>query len=338
LPRSPHGLGNEPGDGNQTSRKNKGGRELKRARLVRSRAYTSIANLGYGYDIFGICLDIGADEVFATPSPKWKISIEGVGSEGIPTQVQKNTAGLAAQCLLKNHGIKSAVHLHIRKGIRPGSGLGSSAASSAASVLAVSRLFGIPAEADELILCASEGEKASAGTSHADNVAAAILGGFTVVTKKPPMTLLQIEPPEDLRIVVAMPSIHITTRASRKALPKNIDLVEYAEGCARASMTVAALASGQVAHFANAIEGSFIDQKRSRLIPGYDDVEKKAKKAGALAITLSGAGPSVAAILSRRTSAKKVGAAVKAGFRSAGIESEIFTGRPARGAQIVEVA
>ncbi len=283
-------------------------------------------------------MDIGADDVFAIPSPKWKISIEGVGSEGIPTQVEKNTAGLAARFLLQNHGIKSAAHLHIKKGIRPGSGLGSSAASSAASVLAVARLFGIPAEADELILCASEGEKASAGTAHADNVAAALLGGFTVVTKKTPMTLLQIEPPKDLRIVVAMPTVHITTRASRKALPKKIDLVEYAEGCARAGMIVAALASGQVTHFANAIEGSFVDQNRSRLIPGYEEVKKKAKKAGALAITLSGAGPSVAAILSRRTSAKKVSAAMKAGFRSAGIESECFTGRPARGAQIVEVA
>ncbi|SVD27628.1 uncharacterized protein METZ01_LOCUS380482, partial [marine metagenome] len=154
-------------------------------------------------------VDIGADDVFAIPSPKWKISIEGVGSEGIPTQVEKNTAGLAARFLLQNHGIKSAAHLHIKKGIRPGSGLGSSAASSAASVLAVARLFGIPAEADELILCASEGEKASAGTAHADNVAAALLGGFTVVTKKTPMTLLQIEPPKDLRIVVAMPTVHI---------------------------------------------------------------------------------------------------------------------------------
>ncbi len=288
--------------------------------------------------MFGICVDIGADDIFAIPSPRWKISIEGTGAEDLPTDVRKNTAGLAARILLKNHGIKGAAHLHIHKGIRPGSGLGSSAASAAASVLAVARLYGIPAKADELIACASEGEKASAGASHADNVAASLLGGFTVVTKKQPLTLLQVAPPRQLRFVVAMPEIRITTRASRKALPPKVDLAEYAEGCARASMIVAALASGQVRHFADAIEGSFIDRKRSRLIPGYDEVAKRAKTAGAAAVTLSGSGPSVAAILTPRASAKKVGSAMKAGFRSAGIDCDVFTGRPARGAQILEVA
>lgn len=311
---------------------------VKRANLVRSRARTSIANLGYGYDVFGICVDIGADEVIAVPSPGWKISLEGIGATGIPTDPRKNTAGVAARTLLKNHQVRGAAHIHIHKGIRPGSGLGSSAASAAAAVLAVSRLFGIPAEADELVACASEGEKASAGVPHADNVAAALLGGFTVVTRKSPMTLLQVEAPPRLRFVVAMPEIRITTRASRNALPAKIDLVEYSEGCARSAMIVAALASGQVRHFADAIEGSFVDRKRSRLVPGYDEVSRRAKKAGAAAVTLSGSGPSIAAILSPRASARKVGAAMTAGFRSAGIACEIFTGRPSRGAQILEVA
>src|SRR5438093_4108219 len=110
-------------------------------RLVRARAYASFANLGYGFDVFAVCVSAAYDEVELSLGGRG-ISIEVTGEEAgrIPLRPNRNTAGVALARLLRDHDLEQGVRVRIHKRIRPGGGLGSSAASAAAAVVAANRL------------------------------------------------------------------------------------------------------------------------------------------------------------------------------------------------------
>jgi homoserine kinase len=74
------------------------------------------------------------------------------------------------------------------------------------------------------------------------------------------------------------------------------------------------------------------------LIPGYDEVKRKAIKAGALAVTISGAGPSIISFLKSSKESKEVAAAMAAGFKEAKIESRTVVCRSSTGAKVVSVS
>src|SRR2546422_5914440 len=113
-------------------------------KLVRARAYASIANLVYGCDVFAVCVSAGFDEVELSLGGRGiTLKVEGEEAGTIPTRPHRNTAGVALARLMRDHGLKQAVRLRIDKRIRSGGGLGSSAASAAAAVVAANRLFGL---------------------------------------------------------------------------------------------------------------------------------------------------------------------------------------------------
>jgi homoserine kinase len=150
---------------------------------VTVRAPCSTANLGPGFDVFGLALDAFYDEVTVTKKGK---GITIVSSDDIPLDPKKNTAGLVGKAMMKDfvkRGIKykNGIEVKIKKGVPAGYGVGSSAASAAACAIGINELFGEVFEDWELINYAGIGEKASAGTVHYDNVAASIIGGFVVV-------------------------------------------------------------------------------------------------------------------------------------------------------------
>ncbi len=291
-------------------------------KIVRAKAYTSIANLGYGFDAFGLCLGAACDVVTLGFSDGFSdIEVVGNCGKGIPGEWERNTAGLAVRALMVDQKIDRPVRMRIEKGIRPGSGLGSSAASAAAGVVAANDLFDLDLSQTALVGYAAEGEKAAAGTAHADNVAAAVCGGFTIVDQSDRLRLVSLPVARGIRFVVATPDVEVSTEMSRKSLPTEVGLNVYATGCARAGMIVAALLAGDAEALGRAIEGSFVDRARAGLIPGFDEVSRSAREAGALGVTISGAGPTVAAVVV--DDGEDVVVAMKRGFKKAGLESEV---------------
>ena len=108
-----------------------------------------------------------------------------------------------------------------------GYGIGSSAASSVAAAYAFNELFALQLDKKRLVEYAAEGEVASAGTKHYDNVACSLLGGFVIVRTFPKIDLIKIEPPNDLNIVVGIPNIPVPkkkTEAARNILPHSVPL------------------------------------------------------------------------------------------------------------------
>src|SRR5574340_988309 len=188
---------------------------------VTVKAPCSTANLGPGFDVFGLALDAYYDQV--------QLKKEGSGIkiqslDSIPVELEKNSAGLVIKEMAKKFKIKTGLVLKIKKGVPTGFGMGSSAASAAAAAVAFNALFKLKLDGNSLVQYAGMGELASAGSVHYDNVAASVLGGFVIV-RTDPLDVIRTVPPKDLVLCVAIPKIPVPqrkTEVSRKALPKQV--------------------------------------------------------------------------------------------------------------------
>ena len=147
---------------------------------VRAIAPSSTANLGPGFDIFGLALDLFVDEIIITKKQEQngRITISTIKQNEamkIPYENEKNAAALVVKKMMEDYSIKDNIDIQIIKGIPPGYGLGSSAASSVATAYAFDKLFNLETNFIDLISYSAEGERASAGAKHYDNVASSML-------------------------------------------------------------------------------------------------------------------------------------------------------------------
>jgi homoserine kinase len=295
------------------------------------RAPSSTANLGPGFDTFGLAIDAFYDEVTLT---KTKKGITIVTDDNIPTNPENNTAGLVVKNMKKKLKIKSGVEIQIKKGIPAGFGMGSSAGSAAATAVAFGKLFKIKLNSNQLVEFAGFGEKASAGTIHYDNVAASVLGGFVIV-KTNPLNVISIDPPTNLRMCVAVPKIDVPkkkTKVSRGVIPKKVKLTDAVLNLSNASAIVAGFIKKDPELIGNSIKDVIVEPARQHMIPGYKQVKQNALKAGAYGVTISGAGPSVIAFSKNSFDLKKISTAMAKGFKTANIECQTIVCKPSKGA------
>ena len=298
---------------------------------VTVRAPSSTANLGPGFDTFGLAIDAFYDEVTLTKTKKGVIIIT---DDNIPTNPENNTAGLVVKNMKKKLKIKSGVEIQIKKGIPAGFGMGSSAGSAAATAVAFGKLFKIKLNSNQLVEFAGFGEKASAGTIHYDNVAASVLGGFVIV-KTNPLNVITIDSPMNLRMCVAVPKIVVPkkkTKVSRGVIPKKVKLVDAVLNLSNASAIVAGFMKKDPELIGNSIKDVIVEPARQHMIPGYEKVKQNALKAGAYGVTISGAGPSIIAFSKSSFDLKKISAAMSRGFKTANIESQTIICKPSKGA------
>ena len=295
------------------------------------RAPSSTANLGPGFDTFGLAIDAFYDEVTLT---KTKKGITIVTDDNIPTNPENNTAGLVVKNMKKKLRIKSGVEIQIKKGIPAGFGMGSSAGSAAATAVGFKKLFKIKLNSNQLVEFAGFGEKASAGTIHYDNVAASVLGGFVIV-KTNPLNVISIDPPTNLRMCVAVPKIEVPkkkTKVSRGVIPKKVKLTDAVLNLSNASAIVAGFMKKDPKLIGNSIVDVIVEPARQHMIPGYKQVKQNALKAGAYGVTISGAGPSVIAFSKNSFDLKKISTAMAKGFKTANIECQTIICKPSKGA------
>ncbi len=286
----------------------------------------STANLGPGYDVFGLALDALEDTVRITKMlGSGKIVIKN-SDRAIPATAESNSAGIVVKRMMSDFQIDDSIEIQITKGVPAGYGIGSSAASAAAAAIAFNALYNLKIDKNKLIEYAAEGEIASAGAKHYDNVSASVLGGFVIGHKR---QFIRIEPPRDLFLVVAVPiSIQVPkkkTEVARSVLPKEVPLKSVVHNVSGASTIVAGFALKDVEMIARGIDDIIVEPVRKHLIPGYDSVKQNALAAGALAVTISGAGPSMIAFLKSGKKANKVADAMAKGFLEADVKSMTFS-------------
>jgi homoserine kinase len=301
----------------------------------------STANLGPGYDVFGLALDALEDKVKISkksPGDGGKISITN-SDQSIPSMAESNSAGLVVKKMMQDFEISDSTEIEIMKGVPPGYGIGSSAASAAAAAIAFNSLYDLEIDKSKLVEYAAEGEFASAGIKHYDNVSASLLGGFVICSiARESLQFIRLEPPKDLVLVIAVPSLEVPkkkTEVARSVLPIMVPLKDVIHNISGASTIVAGFAAKDVETIARGIDDVIIESARKHLIPGYDNVKQNAISAGALAVTISGAGPSMIAFLKTNKNAEVVAAAMANGFENTGIKSKTYVCRASKGARLL---
>ena len=298
------------------------------------KAPSSTANLGPGFDVFGLALDAFFDEVKITKKREKGITIKT--SDQTPTDPQKNTAGLVAKKMSERFKIKDGIEIRIKKGVPAGFGMGSSAASAAATAVAFDKLFKLNLDANSLVGFAGMGEKASAGAIHYDNVAASVLGGFVIV-KNNPLDVIRTDPPKDLVLCVAIPKLKVPpkkTKVSRSVIPKKIKISDSTENLSNAAAIVAGFMKKDSILIGKSIKDVIVEPARKHMIPGFTQVKENALKAGALGVTISGAGPSVIAFSTQSSDLKKISKAMERGFKSASTKCHTIICKPSKGASV----
>jgi len=292
--------------------------------MVTVRAPATSANLGSGFDVFGVALDRPADLVTVTKADRTTIEVTGAGSEFIPEDPDSNTVGAVAEAL------DAPAHIEINKGVRPASGLGSSAASAAAAAVALNALYDRGYSRKELVPVAAEGEAVVSGDAHDDNVAPAILGGFTVATDD---GVTRVD--ADIPLVTCLPDIVVSTRDARGEVPDGARIEELVETVGNAATLTTGMHRSDPELVGLGMGDSVVTPARAALIDGYDDVRRAAFDAGATGVTISGAGPSVVAAC-REPDRRAIASAMVGAFDDAGIEARVYQTRIGRGARILD--
>ena len=297
-------------------------------------APSSTANLGPGFDVFGLAINAFYDEITLTKKKTKGVSI--ITKDDIPTNPNKNTAGLVVKNMIKKFKTKDGIEIKIKKNIPPGYGMGSSAASAAAAAVAFDKLYQLRLDGNSLVEFAGIGEKASAGSIHYDNVAASVLGGFVIV-KTNPLEIIKIDPPTTLRMCIAVPKLKVPkkkTKVSRSVIPRKISFKDSITNLSNATAIVAGFMNKDSELIGRSIKDVIVEPARQHMIPGFAKVKENALKAGAFGVTISGAGPSVIAFSKSSGDLKKISLAMTKGFKSAKTKCQTIICKPSIGVSI----
>ncbi len=270
------------------------------------------ANLGAGFDTFGLALTLYNE--FEVEE------YDGVVIETVPKNpfLEKPENNLFVQ-VLKYMCEKRGKTFHGAKvkqvsNIPVARGLGSSATAIVAGIL-ISAAVSKTELTDELFF-----ETAYRFEPHPDNLLPAWKGGFITALLSEGKTYYQKIPfPEDIKVVVAVPDFELSTEKARSVLPEKIPLKDGVFNVQRASLFLTALINRRYDFLKIAMEDRFHQPYRKKLIPGFDDVIKSAYKAGALGVSLSGAGPSIVALADKNY--EEIGKKMVEGFALHGINA-----------------
>jgi len=278
----------------------------------------TVANIVCGFDILGFALNEPCDELKLELSDEPGVHIINDDEYDLPTEAEMNVSGAALLALLEEANDIKGFTLTSKKNIKPGSGIGSSAASAAGAVLAANILLENRFSREDLVRFAMFGEKVACGVKHADNIAPCIYGGVTLIRSILPLDIVTIDAPP-LHVTVVHPQIEVRTSDARQILKQQVLLKDAIKQWGN----IAGLVAGFIKHdydlIGRSLEDVIIEPVRSILIPGFDEVKKQSKEAGALGGGISGSGPSIFMLSKDATTAQNVETAMKEVFERIGI-------------------
>jgi homoserine kinase len=287
----------------------------------------TIANLSCGFDVLGLCLETAGDEMIIRKSDVKGIRITKIVGADLPLETEKNVAGVSALAMLEAIETEFGFEIEIYKNIKAGSGIGSSAASSAGAVFGINELLGRPFTRKELVLFAMQGEKLASGNAHADNVAPALLGGFTLVRSSNPLDIIKIESPSELYATVVHPQIELKTSDARSVLKQTVSLKSAITQWGNVGGLIAGLYTKDYDLIGRSLHDEIVEPLRSVLIPGFDLIKKTAYENGALGSGISGSGPSIFALSKGKETADKIAKAMSVVYDEMNLPYEIHVSK-----------
>lgn len=304
---------------------------------VRAFGPACVGNVAAGFDVLGAAVAPAGGEPWgdvvevrelppeaAAPRglvPEIALVCDGPFAHQLPADPADNLAVKACAAVARRLGRPlPRLALRLTKGLPVGSGLGSSSATVVAVVRALDALLDRPLDEAGLLGAAGEAEAHAAGAAHLDNVAAALLGGLRLVDPGGRARLLPF--PEDLRFVLAVPELTLTTRVARAALPAAVPLGLAAAHAQNLAALVHALHAADRRLLRACLRDLLAEPHRAGLVPGFREVQAAGLGAGAWGCSFSGAGPAVFAV-AEAGAAPAVGEAMRAAWAGAGVAAAV---------------
>ena len=287
-------------------------------KIAHVRVPATTANLGPGFDALGLALDLWNEaKFFQTDGDEIRLSATGEGQDSLPTDQHNAILSAALQMYALAGKSPRGLTIHCLNRIPLVSGLGSSSAALLTGLMGANSLLGCPYSNEQILTMATRSE------GHPDNVVPAMLGGLVasvvredkVVTRK-----LLVSP---TAITVVMPDFYFPTKVARDILPKTVLLQEAVFNLSRAVLVIKALETGDLVLLGEVMDDTLHQPYRLPLIPGALAAIQAAMKAGASAVALSGAGPSLIAF-SGQPANPGIGLAMQEAFGQAGRKARIF--------------
>ena len=287
-------------------------------------APATVANVSCGFDSLGFAVDAIGDEMTFTKTTEKGVKITSITGADLTYNVDENAASAVVQKILIEANADFGIDLTIHKGFSPGSGLGSSAASAAGAAFGANQLLGNIYSDLELTKFAMFGEEVACGSPIADNVSAAIYGGFVLVRSYSPLEIIKLPVPSELRVVAIHPQVEVKTKDARAVLPEKIALKDAVTQWANVGGLISGLYTDNYNLISNSLVDIIVEPHRKKLIPFFDDVKNAAVKAGALGAGISGSGPTIFALCKGDEVAKKVYNSIEESYKNTQIDFEMF--------------
>lgn len=298
-------------------------------RHVRVRVPATTANLGSGFDIFGMALQIyNTYTLSLTPEPEWSVSQPSTST--LPTS-RDNLVLQAVDRLFSQVGFApKGLHLELDNDIPMARGLGSSSSAIVGGLTAANTMLGSPLAPSALLDLAIDIE------GHPDNVTPALVGGMTLSCRTADTHHYHSLPcPRDLHIVLAIPDFELGTAQARSILPSEISRSDATFNGSRNALLVAALYEKRYDWLAAAMDDRLHQPYRAPLVPGMTDAIAAGYAANAIGVALSGAGPTLIAFVQHET--ETVANVLQEAFLQHGVTCEMRKARPdVCGAVVVE--
>ena len=293
------------------------------------------ANLGPGFDALGLALNLWNEAEFScTGDSQISVTVKGEGEEILP----KNADNAIAKSALTIYDLAGkyceGLHIDCLNRVPLGSGMGSSSAAMLTGMLGANALLGNPFTDEEILKLAIEKE------GHPDNVAPAMLGGLVAsIVHKERVVSMRLPTKANhgpIHATIVLPAFDFPTSQARAILPKEVNRPDAIYNISRVVLVTEALRTGNMELLGIAMKDSLHQPYRLKLIPGAINALEAGKKAGASAVALSGAGPSLIAFSPEKD--ETIGIAMKEAFASAGLDARIFElGTSYEGAEVIIV-
>lgn len=274
----------------------------------------STSNLGPGFDALGLALTL-YNEFYVEPSEKFSVEIEGEGKRELPKD-ETNLFLKAYRSSMEYLGFDQPIRVKLVNRIPLGRGLGSSATAIVGGILAAEKISGKKLSLPEVIDVAFKFEP------HPDNVLPAYTGGFVVAATNGDLHYVKLDWPEDLKVVIVVPELFLSTEESRSVLPESYKRSEVIFNVQRVALLLGALQKRDYGLLKEAVKDRIHQPYRCDLIPSFWEVVSEGYKAGAHAVYLSGAGSCIGALATENF--EEIGRAMCNVFDSLGIESRFL--------------
>ena len=283
----------------------------------------STSNIGPGFDCFGLALELYLTvraSIAPDASEPCRVTTTGAKeNEALP----RNAANLIYRAMsfaARREGVElPPVELEVHNEIPLASGLGSSAAAIVAGIKACSLLTGHELTDQTILNHATEFE------GHPDNVAASVCGGFVVNCLRDDRTVVsaKFDWPAHIRVVVVSPHSQLPTHVARAALARTVSRANAVHNLQRTALFTAAIAGERYELLWDAMQDQLHQPQRESLVPGLKDALALPRMPGLLGVALSGAGPSILALVTDHD--EEIGARIASCFESHKIESTTRT-------------